>query len=237
MGATVSITGRARTVPRRDRRADAWDAVMKPVLNWAARRALTGRRRSARHPEAGRFRRSDVDRMLARLWPIYGELAAGILREPTLGARMNVRLAAATVAAYRALVESGVSERYAADLISDIGWAVYEQWGRLPRLVSRMWTRHPVRRLRLATSLFRRFPFNAPGYVMEDVPADGLIAFDVRRCPVAEYFRSQGLEQVCVAAWCNQDYALAELWGGRFERGGTLVEGAERCDMRWVPAR
>lgn len=237
MGATVNFTGRARAVPRRDRRADAWDAVMKPVLNWAARRALTGRRRSAGHPEAGRFRRPDVDRVLTRLWQIYGELLPDIPRERTLGARMNVRLAAATAAGYRALVEGGTPEDEAADLVGDIGWVVYEQWGRLPRLVSRVVAGHPVRRLAVATSLFRRFPFNPPGYVMEDVPADGLIAFDVRRCPVAEYFRSQGLEQVCVATWCNQDYALAELWGGRFERGGTLVEGADRCDMRWMPAR
>jgi hypothetical protein len=213
-----------------------WDVVLKPVLNWAARRALTGRRRSIRSPEAGRFSRSDVDRILARLWQIHKELAPGIPRERTLGARMNSRLAGATVACYRSLVESGIPEGEAADLIADIGWVVYEKWGQLPRLLSRVLTRDPVRRLALATMLFRRFPFNPPGYVMEDVSAEGLIAFDVRRCPVAEYFSSVGLAEVCVAAWCNQDYALAELWGGRFERGGTLVEGASRCDMRWIPA-
>ncbi len=216
--------------------ARAVEFIMKPVLGWAARRALSGRTRSAQRPEAGRFSRSDVNRVLGRLWRIYDEISPDIPREPTLGARMNVRLAAATVAGYRALVETGVEEREAADLIADIAWVVYEKWGALPKLLSRLLSRDPVRRLAIATSLFRRFPFGPPGYLIEDVPAEGLLAFDVRRCPVGEYFRSRGLAQVCVATWCNQDYSLAELWGGRFERGGTLVEGADRCDMRWIPA-
>ena len=213
----------------------AWRFVMKPVLNWAARRVLTGRRRSLQRPEAGRFSGTDVDAVLRRLWRTYDELAPGIRDEPTLGARMNVRLACATVAAHRALAASGVEEREAADLIADIAWVVYERWGALPKLVARLASRDPGRRLAIATTLFRRFPFGPPGYVIEDVAADGHVAFDVRRCPVGEYFLSQGLAEVCVATWCNQDYALAELWGGRFERTGTLVEGADRCDMRWIP--
>lgn len=221
---------------RRRATGGSWKVALKPVLNWAARRALVGRRRDAQWPAAGRFSRSDVDGILRRLWRTFDELAPYIPAQPTLGARMNVRLACATVAAYRALVESGVEGRQAADLIADIGWAVYEKWSVLPKLISRAATRSPVRRLAIATGLFRRFPFTPPGYIMEDVPADDHVAFDVLRCPVAEYFQEQGLSDVCVATWCNQDYALAEVWGGRFERGGTLIEGADRCDMRWRPA-
>jgi hypothetical protein len=236
----VSKTGSARPhteaePAKRAKPAGVWKALLKPVLNSAARRALVGRRRSALRPEAGRFSRSDVDRVLRRLWRRYDELSPGIPRQPTLGTRMNVRLAAATVAAHGALVEAGVEEDEAADLVADIAWVVYEKWGSIPKLISRIATRNPLRRMAIATSLFRRFPFNPPGYVMEDVPADDLVAFDVRHCPVSDFFRSQGLPGVCVAAWCNQDYSLAELWGGKFERGGTLVQGAERCDMRWLP--
>jgi ubiquinone biosynthesis protein len=88
-------------------------------------------------------------------------------------------------------------------------------------------------RLRFATDLFRSFPFNPPGYLMEDISAPHEVAFDVRRCPVAEYFRRHGASEVCVATWCNLDYALAEQWGGRLERTGTLAAGADRCDFRW----
>ena len=38
-----------------------------------------------------------------------------------------------------------------------------------------------------------RFPFNAPGYLIEPVPANSGTAFDVVRCPIADYFRGQGL--------------------------------------------
>jgi ubiquinone biosynthesis protein len=63
------------------------------------------------------------------------------------------------------------------------------------------------------------------------------VAFDVRRCPVAEHFRAEGLSQLCVESWCNLDYAVAEKWGARLERTTTLAEGAERCDFRWCVAQ
>jgi hypothetical protein len=36
------------------------------------------------------------------------------------------------------------------------------------------------------------FPFSAPGYLIEPVPAGLGTAFDVVRCPIADYFRGQG---------------------------------------------
>jgi hypothetical protein len=33
---------------------------------------------------------------------------------------------------------------------------------------------------------------------MEDVEADAAVAFSVRRCPVAEFFTSQGARDLCV---------------------------------------
>jgi ubiquinone biosynthesis protein len=77
---------------------------------------------------------------------------------------------------------------------------------------------------------------------MVDVPAESnVVAFDVRRCPVAEYLSAQGLSELCVEAWCNLDVPLASKWGARLERTGTLAQGAERCDFRWhlevVPPR
>ena len=84
-------------------------------------------------------------------------------------------------------------------------------------------------RLERATRLFRRFPFRAPSYDIVDVPrGDDVVAFDVRRCPVAEYFQSQGLSQVCVDAWCNLDVPLARKWGARLERTGTLAQSGRR---------
>lgn len=92
----------------------------------------------------------------------------------------------------------------------------------------------PIRRLGRATQVFRGFPFRAPSYDMVDVDAAvPVVAFDVRRCPVAENFQAQGLSQVCVDAWCNLDVLLAKKWGARLEPTGTPAQGANHCDFRW----
>ena len=212
--------------------------ILKPVLKVAARRALVGRRRFALNPEQGRFTRAEVDRILQQLWRNYDELVPGIPWEPTFGARMNLRLACATVAAYRALVAASIEKDEAIRLIADVAWVACGKVGALPGLVARAFARDPVRRLRITTDLVRRFPFNPPGYVIEDVAAtDGAVAFDVRRCPVADYFRSHDLGQLCVGTWCSQDYPFAEIWGGKLERSETLAAGDRRCDFRWKAVR
>jgi ubiquinone biosynthesis protein len=58
----------------------------------------------------------------------------------------------------------------------------------------------------------------------------------MQRCPVADFFRSEGAADVCAGTWCTQDFALAELWGGALELTGTLAGGAERCDFRFRSA-
>ena len=82
------------------------------------------------------------------------------------------------------------------------------------------------------TGVSLSFPFNAPGYLIEPVPADAGTAFDVVRCPVADYFRREGAVDLCSASWCNLDYALAEMTGEKLVRTKTLVRGDDRCDFR-----
>lgn len=40
-----------------------------------------------------------------------------------------------------------------------------------------------------------------------------------------------------VGTWCNLDYALAELWGGKLGRTTTLVEGYDRCNFHFKAVR
>jgi hypothetical protein len=63
-------------------------------------------------------------------------------------------------------------------------------------------------------------------------PADHGIAFDVVRCPIANYFRGEESNDLCVASWCNLDYALAELTHEKLVHTKTLVRGDDRCDFR-----
>jgi len=205
-----------------------------PLLGVLFRRVLVGRQVGG--VAGGRtLTRPEVGRIFGRLWAHFDDLAPGIPWEPTFGSRMNVALAALTVAAYRALGEAGIPGPAAGDLIKEIAWRVYRIWALLPGAIARLVTRRPVKRLRVATGLFRRFPFNPPGYRMEDVAAAGAVAFDVYRCPVAEYFRAHGLGELCVGTWCALDEPLAAMWGSALERQGTLAAGAARCDFRWVP--
>jgi L-2-amino-thiazoline-4-carboxylic acid hydrolase-like protein len=122
-------------------------------------------------------------------------------------------------------------------LIEYLSWRVYRQWARVALAIARL-TPHSRTALGFARidgrtgSISLRFPFNAPGYLIETVHIDGDIAFDVVRCPVANYFREQRAADLCIASWCNLDYALAELTHEMLVRSKTLVNGDDRCDFR-----
>jgi ubiquinone biosynthesis protein len=69
---------------------------------------------------------------------------------------------------------------------------------------------------------------------MQDIAAEaGVVAFDVLRCPVAEFFRREGQPELCVRTFCQLDLPLARVWGGTLERSSTIAAGADRCDFRW----
>ncbi len=146
---------------------------------------------------------------------------------------MNVALAAIGAGFHRALVSEGIERDEATALVADVAWRIYQRWGAMAFALARVSARRPLGRLRTCVRLFLRFPFTAPGYQVEHLPDRSVVALDVRRCPVAEYLGALDLADLCVGAWCNQDYALAERWGGRLVRTTTLASGGERCDFRF----
>jgi ubiquinone biosynthesis protein len=149
-----------------------------------------------------------------------------------------VHLAALTIGLYRALLGRGIAEAEARSLTAGVTSRVYEKMAALPTALSRVGARSPHDRVKRATDLFRRFPFSAPSYDMVDVEGGSdVVAFDVRRCPVAEHFRAQGLGELCVESWCNLDFPLAEKWGARLERSQTIAGGSTHCDFRWRVTR
>lgn len=54
------------------------------------------------------------------------------------------------------------------------------------------------------------------------------IRYELTACPVAEFAKKHGLEDV-IPALCNVDYKAMELIGAKLIRTGTYVDGA-RCD-------
>jgi len=175
-----------------------------------------------------------VDEALRRFAEERGSLSV----EAGIGGAVMVRLAALTACLYRVLLSSGLTPEEARSRTAEVAWAIYHRMGFVPGAVARFAGRTPEARLRAATDLFRHFPFGPPSYDMRDVDAGaGVVAFDVRRCPVAEYFEEQGLTELCAAAFCDLDHRLAQDWSAALTREHTLARGDDRCDFRWRALR
>jgi hypothetical protein len=159
--------------------------------------------------------------------------------EPTIESRMNVRLACFTMSFFNALLAIDTERGYAIELVADAAWRVYRLWSTVALGLAYL---TPGKTTSLAFAVGGRgdlqgemplrFPFNAPGYLIESVAADSGTAFDVVRCLFANYFRGQGAVYLCSASWCNLNYALAELTQEKLVRTKTLVRGDDRCDFR-----
>jgi len=223
------------------RRIDWVKAMYQLVARRAACRTILGRLRDRRSPEKGRFNQRDVNELLKSAWNDYDRALPSLPRQPTRGSTMNVRLACFTFSVFTALLAKGSDREYAIELVADATWSVYQIWERLAAIAARLtpgkttlgFAATRLRDSSGAASL--KFPFNAPGYLIEPVKALRGVAFDVVRCPVASYFREHGAADLCVASWCNLDYALGEMTGHWLVRTKTLAQGADRCDFRIFP--
>jgi hypothetical protein len=213
--------------------------LYRPLTRPAAHRVLIGRPRSRQEPERGRFTRANVDDLLGIAWDLYRKRALDLQPQPTIGSAMNLRLACFTLAFLDTLLAEAVDRDYAIELVADAAWWVYRRWARIALATGRLtpWKRTVLGFATIAPhdgrdTVSLRFPFNAPGYLVENVAVARGVGFDVVRCPVAEFFRAQGAADLCLASWCNLDYALAEMTQDGLARSKTLVGGEGRCDFR-----
>jgi hypothetical protein len=165
------------------------------------------------------------------------ELASGVPREPTLGARLMLTSGIWSLAIYHAIRAAGAEVDHATDLCTDYLWVSYRRNVRRARWLGRLGQRDPEKQMARIQERFLRFPLESPGYDcrLEDVA--GCYAYDIRRCPVQDYFRKQGEEalEFFRRSWCTLDYPLAEhlVRGGRYTRSKVLSDGDPMCDMRW----
>lgn len=208
------------------------DQVIRVLVFRMARRVLTGRLRDTGDPLRGRLTRHEVGVILAAAVAEFARLACGLPDEPTAGSRLCVRLAAWTLALYRALQAHGVSAADSRTLTADVAWAAYRPLMAASALPARLLVRDPRARLRALARSQQRFPFNPPGWRFTPAGGGGS-AVDVTHCPIADYLLSQDAGRLCVAAWCGQDGPVAERWGAQLRRTGTLATGAAACDFRY----
>ncbi len=224
-----------------------WDATaevfgdMRDQMEGAVRHALDSGevwqalvKRHARAMMGATPLTASVDEILRRAWERYDQLEPSIPDQPTLGAVFTTHAAALMLATHETLLGHGVAVAESYRLIHDIGWGIYRQMGEPPLLVASAFTRDPRKRLRLATDIFRGFPFGAPSYGWREISSpDGAVAFDCVKCPVAAFLGSHDASELCVQTMCRLDFPLAEAWGGHLERTGTIASGTECCDFRW----
>lgn len=197
--------------------------LLKPLLGASTQRELSAR-----------FDSVSIRAILDDAFADYEAQRADLPREASTGGRVMIHLAALTIGLYRALLARDLRDDEARALTVGVTSRVYGKMASIPTALSKVGARSPYHRVKRATDLFRRFPFSAPSYDMVDVASEeNVVAFDVRRCPVAEHFRAQGLGQLCVESWCNLDFPLARQWGARLERSTTIAGGASHCDFRW----
>ena len=176
----------------------------------------------------------ETDAILSETWAAYYLLERDLPLEPNAGAILTTHLAALTLALNRTLIARGRSEAQSHRIIHAIGWDIYNRMADPPFEFARAITADPAKRLQIATSLFRRFPFGPPGYGWRDVEAgENVVAFDCTKCPVAEFFAGHDSSALCTATWCALDFPVAEKWGGRLLRPKTIAGGNDHCDFRW----
>jgi ubiquinone biosynthesis protein len=224
-----------------DEAALMWDAIYDQIINklkkWQSNAGflqsiVNGPAKEILKKE---FKEEFAEEILKNTWQEYESLEVDLPKQQTLGATFTIHGACVTVALYNNLLKSGKSKEDAADLIYQIGWKIYARMGEIPMLIAGLFSDNPHKRMELATKVFRMFPFSEPDYGFEDVTADETtIAFNCTRCHVAEYFKKFNIGDVCYNTWCKLDFPLAQQWGGKLERSGSIAGGAKKCDFRWL---
>ena len=137
-------------------------------------------------------------------------------------------------ALYRALKDHGMSHDEAGELVETVGLDVYRPvpaaWFKLSRLRS---AKHDTR-VKWVLGLVTRYFFSSP-FIHRHLPAETgvAVAFDVTLCPLADYFKDQGLPELTSYAACNLDHGAARAFGVDLVRSQTIAGGAEYCDFRW----
>lgn len=150
----------------------------------------------------------------------------------SLGVNIFLRYMEWDNALYRALQEHGMPQEQASQLIEEINWEVFGAGTMASFTLSRLRSKQLQTRIQWVLDLMFFALFTKP-FRKVSVPSDNGIAFDVVCCPVADYFRQQGIPELTRYAACNLDHRMAQTWGVKLERTQTIAQGDTRCDFRY----
>ncbi|MBL8151619.1 MAG: L-2-amino-thiazoline-4-carboxylic acid hydrolase [Blastocatellia bacterium] len=135
-------------------------------------------------------------------------------------------------ALYRSLQEEGVSESSAKELIEKINWSVFGSNIAVMFRVSQLRSRNLMARIEWMVDLMFLLVFSAP-FQRRKIHSPNEVAFDILVCPLAKYFKDQGVAELTSAAACSLDHHMAGLWGVILSRSQTIAQGHPICDFRF----
>ncbi len=189
------------------------------------------------------FSKKQTEALIQEMWQRYNELSPDLPEAISPTGKFLMETSGAGLALFHTLVNHGIEEGEACQIIADINWTfigggspLRRRTIRLQYKLSGIVSRDPVRRLDWCLAPLWRFIFTMPPWEKRNLPSgDGVLALDVTRCPWADYFRSVGQQELGATAFCGADLKLAEIWGFDLKRKGLLMTGAPCCDFRFTP--
>ena len=182
---------------------------------------------------AKRYDKEQVSRIMTRMWEDYALQIPKIPRQKTLGSSLVIRFNAMAIATYRALLAEGIRPDDARKDVYLFAWSNYKLSSGLAWLLT-SYSGSRLMHTHRAMKLFRRMSFPSPDFGWEEMtPSATRVGFNCTKCPIAEYWASQNLSDVCVESICSLDNQLSKQWGVRFVLSNTIAGGSNHCDFRW----
>ena len=149
------------------------------------------------------------------------------------GLRLLLEYVRWSLALYRTLLEQGVEPGQALQLIEKIQWRILEPLAASSFMLSRLRSSRLMVRVRWTLDTSFAILFTRP-YERQVLVSTKGPAFNVTRCPFAEYLKEQGAPELTGAALCAMDNHMASQWGVELHRGKTIATGSDHCDFRFV---
>ncbi len=150
----------------------------------------------------------------------------------SLGTNHLLRYMEWDCALYFVLKEQEFSESCAKELIEKINWSIFAATISLIFYFSRFRSHNLLVRVNWIINLMFIFVFTAP-FERRKHSNPNEVAFDVVSCPLAKYFKQQGVIELTSVAACSLDQHMANLWGVMFTRFQTIAQGYTFCDFHF----
>ncbi len=193
-------------------------------------------RKAIKEALSEKFNGKSIENFTENIWIEFYDRTEKQKTKETFGATVMVKLSLLTLIIYEKLLTENIEKQDAIKLTSKINWIIYEKLTDRFWFFTKLFSKKPIKRVKKAMEFFiNYFPYKSPGYEMELLKTNSKeVAFNVTKCPAAEFFKEHNLNELCIESWCNLDYPLAKKWNVKLERDKTIAKGNEYCNFKFV---